>query len=757
MRRAVRWAVRSLAVVVLLVGVPGAAWLAVLPTLDAVLAPLDSYRPATMVEVEDSRGRRIDRYAEERRVWVPLEELPPALIQAVLAAEDRRYWDHPGVDPLGILRAALVNQRAGEIRQGGSTITQQLVKLLVVGRERSLRRKLWEAALALRLEQRQSKAWVLELYLNQVYLGAGNHGVETAARDYFGRSARELDVAEAAVLAGLIREPGRSDPHQAPQRAGVVRDRVLQALVAEGQLTKAEALRHVGRPVRPLDGPVQVREAQPLDAWRTLVRRELQERFGGEWPAAVGLRVRTTLDPAVQDAAAAAVAAAAEAVEQRQGMAPPLDELDEGGIARFLEGHRGVVLAAGECARAVATGRRGELDTGGGRVRLAQGERARWVRAPGGEGPRRTVARWMARGTVWRICREAGAGVVLRQPHWVEGAAVVLDNHSGSVLAAVGGRAMPLEGFHRATQAARQPGSSFKPVVYAAAFEQGMVFWDRVLDGPLAVRGSQRTWRPQNYSRSYRGPTRLDAAFASSLNTVAVRLVQSTGAEAVAALARRLGYRSEMRADLSIALGTSEVTVLEQANMVRTMVNGGRHREPVLLQELVTADGQVFQAGDTVEHALLPAAVSLPGHGGQPVVAGAVARQVVDLMRGVVERGTGTAARAEGMPRIGKTGTTTSYADAWFIGATPRHSVAVWIGVDDHSPLGDGETGSVAALPAWVEIVDSLDADGGRFPIPDDSMLLRNGGGWSTAPRAARSTARLGHRRRGALPSFPGG
>lgn len=758
MSRVVRWAVRSLAVAVLLVGVPGAAWLAVLPTLDAVLAPLDSYRPATMVEVEDRWGHRIDRYADERRVWVSLEELPRALIQAVLAAEDRRYWDHPGVDPVGILRAALANQRAGEIRQGGSTITQQLVKLLVVGRERSLRRKLWEAALAMRLEQRQSKGWVLELYLNQVYLGAGNHGVETAARDYFGCSARELDVAEAAVLAGLIREPGRSDPHQAPERAGLLRDRVLRALVAEGQLAEAEALRHVGRPVRAQDGPVEDRGARPVDAWRTLIRRELRERFGGEWPAAAGLRVRTTLDPDVQDAAAAAVASAGEAVEQRQGMAPPLEELDEAGIARFLEHNRGVVLATGECARAVATGRRGELDTGGARLRLARGEHARWVRAPQGRGPRRTVARWMARGTVWRVCREAGSGLVLRQPHWVEGAAVVLDNHSGAVLAAVGGRAMPLEGFHRATQAARQPGSSFKPVVYAAAFEHGMVFWDRVLDGPLAVRGSQRTWRPQNYSRSYRGPTRLDAAFASSLNTVAVRLVQSTGADAVAELAGRLGYRSPMRADLSIALGTSEVTVLEQANMVRTMVNGGRHREPVLLQELVTADGQVFQAGDTVEHALLPAPVPLPGHGGRSVLDGAVARQVVDLMRGVVERGTGTAARAEGMPRIGKTGTTTSYADAWFIGATPRHTVAVWIGVDDHSPLGDGETGSVAALPAWVEIVDGLGADGGRFPVPDDSMLLRNGGGWSTAPRAARGTARLGHRSRpGALPAFPGG
>ncbi len=744
--------------VVVLVAVCGAAWAALLPAMDAALAPLEGYRPATMVDVEDHAGHRIDRFADERRVWVAIEDLPPVLISAVLAAEDRRFWDHPGVDPLGILRAAIENQRAGEIRQGGSTITQQLVKLLVVGRERSLRRKLWEAALALRLEQRVDKATLLELYLNQVYLGAGNHGVETAARDYFGCSAREVGAGQAALLAGLIREPGRSDPHQAPDRARAARDRVLQGMVDMELLDPRQARRHASASVHPPPSAGLPPQGRPVDAWRTLARRELARLFGPTWPEAVGLRVRTTLDSAVQDQAAAAVAAAADAVEARQGMAGPLDRLDEAGITAFRARHRGPAPAPGACLLAVATGPRGALAVGDHRLALAPGERARRVRAAGGGGPSRSAGRALRRGTVWRVCVDDAGLARLAQPHWVEGAAVVLDNHSGAVLAAVGGRSMPLEGFHRATQALRQPGSSFKPVVYGAAFAAGANHWDRVLDAPLAIAGPQRTWRPQNHSRAFAGRVGLAAAFARSLNTAAVRLVQQVGPEAVVDLGRQLGYRSPLRPDLSIALGTSEVTVLEQALMVRTLVNGGRRRPPVFLQELVADDGRVWQAGDTVQDAQLPAPVVLPGHGGEAVVAGHVARQVVDLMRASVEWGTGRAAAKEGAPRIGKTGTTSGYVDAWFIGATPRHSVAVWIGADDHTPLGPGETGSVAALPAWRDIVDGLDADGGRFPVPDDVVLVPAGGGVVAAPRTARTARRLGARARaGALPPFPGG
>lgn len=409
------------------------------------------------------------------------------------------------------------------------------------------------------------------------------------------------------------------------------------------------------------------------------------------------------------------------------------------------------------CFAALATGAPGRVQAGPFTFRLAAGELNRRVRATSPSERPRTVRRWMRAGTVWRVCVVAADRVRIGQPHWVEGAAVVLENHTGEVLAATGGRGMELEGFHRGTQAARQPGSSFKPVVYAAALQSGMTRRHTVLDAPLTIRGSERTWTPQNYGRTFSGPVRLEDAFARSLNTAAIRLVQRVGADAVVEEARALGYHSPMRADLSIALGTSEVTVLEQAVMVSTLVNGGRRRDPVFIREIQDASGTVWRAGDTVAHPALPSVVTLPGGPAAQVIPGAVARQVVDMMRGVVEHGTGRAAPLDGVPRIGKTGTTSDYADAWYIGATPRHTIAVWLGADDRTPLGDGETGGHAALPAWTTIATHLDGDGGQFPLPDGALLVRYGHGWASLPRDALGLRHLGGRPpTGPLPRFPG-
>lgn len=600
----------------------GVGWLLLIPSLDVQLTPLLENRPTTLVAILDGRGRPIDHFAEERRVWVPLREIPDSVSHAVLAAEDRRFWDHPGVDPIGILRAFWENQRAGEVRQGGSTITQQLIKLRVLDSERTLSRKVREALLAVRLEQLQSKEWVLEMYLNQVYLGAGNHGMETAARDYFGRSIRDVDAGQAALLAGVIREPGRTDPRTSPVRAAAGRARVLHSMVQSGHLHAADAEIFGREPIYP---PLRTSSptGQPVDAWRTLARRELRALFGDDWPGKVGLTVRTTLDADLQNASPEAIVAAADAIEARQGMREPDGPLTPTERVAFLDaaadlpqagtGGGTEVPGPDHCFAALATGAPGRVQAGPFTFRLAPGELNRRVRATSPSERPRTVRRWMRAGTVWRVCVVAADRVRIGQPHWVEGAAVVLENHTGEVLAATGGRGMELEGFHRGTQAARQPGSSFKPVVYAAALQSGMTRRHTVLDAPLTIRDSERTWTPQNYGRTFSGPVRLEDAFARSLNTAAIRLVQRVGADAVVEEARALGYHSPMRADLSIALGTSEVTVLEQAVMVSTLVNGGRRRDPVFIREIQDASGTVWRAGDTVAHPALPSVVTLPG------------------------------------------------------------------------------------------------------------------------------------------------
>jgi penicillin-binding protein 1A len=735
---------------------------ALTPALDAELAAFDALRPPVEVRVVDREGRPLDAWSDERRIWAPLDAISPAVVTAVLVAEDRHFWRHPGVDPLGAARAAWVNLRAGAYVQGGSTLTQQLVKLLITGEERSLRRKAWEALLALRLEQRRSKAQILELYLNLVYLGGGNHGVEAAAQAWFGRSAKELGPGEAALLAGLIRAPSRDNPGESPERAREARARVLRQLVEAGEL---DALRADRLADASLTAP-QAAAAPPADpglqAARTALRREVQALLGDRAPAALGLQIEAAIDLDLQAVALAAVDAACAAVEARQGMRPPDGPLPAAARAAWAADPDGGLRApqlVGDCGP-VLIGADGAPRAGERRGRWARGEGGRRVRGPRGPVSLAEAAR---PGTVWQACLGDDGALRANPEAWVQGAAVVLDHHQLDVLALTGGRTMELEGFHRATQAARQPGSAFKPLVWAAALESGLTRVDRVLDGPLTIqaprgpRGQRRSWSPQNYDGSYRGMVRLEQALAQSLNTVAVRLTQRAGPEAIAALAARAGHRSPLRPDLSLGLGTSEVTVVDHAVAIATLANGGWRRDPVLIRQARAADGRTWGPGDALSDPLLPAPVRLPGGPATAAVRGEAARQVIDMMRAAVEAGTGSDARSDRGPRAAKTGTTSGYVDAWFAGSTPQHTVVVWIGADDRTPLGDGETGARAALPAWVAIVDALDADGGRFPLPDEAVLVPEGRGYAALPRDRRAAAALGRPlRAGPLPPFPG-
>jgi penicillin-binding protein 1A len=338
----------------------------------------------------------------------------------------------------------------------------------------------------------------------------------------------------------------------------------------------------------------------------------------------------------------------------------------------------------------------------------------------------------------------------------VEGAAVVVDNYTHGIVALVGGRAVDLEGFVRATQARRQPGSSFKPVVYAAALEHGLTQFSTVLDGPLEISTPVGMWRPQNDSGSFAGVIRLRDAFARSLNTAAVRLAIQTGAEPIARLGAQLGVETPLRPDLSIALGASEVTPLDQARVVHALVSGGLRHDLRLMERLDSLDHRHWTPGDLVQVAPGDVRV-LPG--GPPVraVDGAVAAQVVAMMHRVVAIGTAKDAASERGPRIAKTGTSSDFVDAWLIGATPHHTVVVWLGSDDRTPLGHGETGGKAALPAWVAIADALDQDGGQFTIPGSAILVSDGQSLTAMPRTRAAARRLHYRvKPGALPPFPG-
>jgi penicillin-binding protein 1A len=726
------------------------------PWLDSRLAGLDTWRPPTQVRLMDAEGRPFDAFALVRRTWVDLEDLPDVAWQAVVASEDRRFFDHGGVDALGILRAAWVNLAAGEIREGGSTLTQQLVKNAIVGSERSYARKLDEALLAWRLEQRLPKHRILELYLNLVYLGSGNYGIEEASRDYFGIPAAELQPGQAALLAGLVPAPSRYSPRRSDDEARRRRRLVLDAMVEEGFLDPLDAQIAKREPIEP---PRRGGGGDVGTAFRTHARREVRRLLGDELPFQAGLTVHTAYRPEVQGAAEAAIREAAVAVEGRQGHPGALRTLDARGIQAFVE-----VTSArsaprpGACVEAVHLGQ-GRLAVGSLRLRFDDPTWSRRVWNPDPEVPAAPLSRIAGPGDVFEVCLRDDGTVRLADAPWVEGAAAVVRLHDGALVAVVGGRDMPLEGFHRATQALRQAGSSFKPYVYAAALEAGWTQVDTVLDAPLSLpAGGGRTWSPQNYDGGFAGRVSMRTAFARSLNTVAVRLALDVGVDPIVDLARRAGVSAPLRRDLTVALGSSEVSVLDQAVGLATIARGGVPVEPVVALRLVDVRGrEVGVAGQPVE---LPGLdLRLPGRPGPPAMRPATAWQMVELLRGVVEDGTARRAWVPGFERGGKTGTTSGYADAWFVGFTARHAVVTWVGRDDRRHLGHGETGGRTALPAWMSIVDALDEpEGERLAPPADVLHLPWEGRWVGLPADAVPAELLPLDDPGdaPLPTFPG-
>jgi penicillin-binding protein 1A len=789
----------------------GARWFDdnVLSTLPENLAHLQSYRPPSNCVIYDAAGTPVDEFYVERRIWIPIKDLPDHVWQAFVAAEDRRFFAHRGVDPAGILRAVASNFLKGGVRQGGSTITQQIVKNLLVGKERSYIRKMREAVLALRLERELTKKQLLELYINYVYLGSGNYGVEAASLDYFGKPAAELDAGQAATLAGLVPAPTRYSPHRHPENAIMRRSYVLGRMVEEGYITLGDSRRYALDPVV-LPVERQARTSVGL-AYLTEVRREIRRLFGTATPLAAGFHVYTALDLEIQKTAEEAVREALHAVDERRGRRGVVMHLAESQRLPFLARASGLqrigvapdpepvttpkteeeraaeraaaeraaaqaaMRAAAEKARAVAdktaakkkgektdkpaapipeipdvampkpgdcfeviVGKKGldDLQAGPFTFSLVKGDRDARVRQTGGTG-RRVLSSAAGSGDVLRVCSVDDKTVTLDPKPWAEGAAVVLDNSTGRVRALVGGYHDVLEGFVRATQARRQPGSSFKPFVYATALKSGKNQLDMVHDAPISLPGGNgKIWSPANYEDKYYGRIPMRNALAKSLNTVAVRFTHDFGPRRVAEVARSMGVRTPVRTDMSISLGSSEVTPMDMATAYMTIARMGAPAEPVMIDSirdqsgklLGVAGGNVVVDGETVG--------KLPGEPQPRALDAGVAYELADMMREVVKSGTAKKAYKADQDRAGKTGTTNECIDAWFVGFDALHTTAVWVGSDGPEPIGPKETGGVTSLPAWMKIMDSLEMTGpSRIPIPDQAVLVNVNGSWYGFPR----------------------
>ncbi|HEX9442573.1 MAG TPA: PBP1A family penicillin-binding protein [Candidatus Binatia bacterium] len=578
-----------------------------------------NYQPAVVSTVYDVHGQPIGEFYFQRRVIVPLERIPPHVVQALLAAEDSRFYAHGGIDVFAIVRASFANLRKGGVREGASTLTQQLVRGFFLTSERTFSRKIREAILAYRVEKNHTKDEILYLYLNQVYFGHGNYGIEAASRDYFGKSVDALGVAEAALLAGLPRSPSRNSPYRDFFAARERQRYVLGRMLKEGYIPKTVYQEALETPVRLNPAPALNSSIAPYFVEH--VRRVIGDRYGFDPLLQGGLQIHTTLDAGVQMAAQKAV---------REG----LDEI---------------------------------------RLRVK-----RKARAPAAEG----------RGEV-------------------EGALLAIEPATGMVRALVGGYDFYSSQFNRALQAKRQPGSAFKPIVYSAALEAGYSELSVVQDAPLSFRmAAGKLWRPQNYDNKFVGPVTLRSALAHSLNSVAVRLVQRVGVERIVRQARKLGIESPLEKNLALGLGTASVTLLEMVRAYGVFAGGGLLAEPLFILKVTDRNGNVLEENEPeVEPALAPE----------------VAYVMTDMLKNVVQSGTARAAAKLGKNVAGKTGTTSDFRDGWFIGYTPEIAAGVWVGYDDHRPLGDKETGANTALPIWLSFMSRapLSKAAEDFPVPE--------------------------------------
>jgi penicillin-binding protein 1A len=701
--RIIRWTV----VAGLLAGAAAAA--VVYRELTADLPPVDQllrYQPPTATRVFADDGTLIGEFFVERRYLVPLARVPMHVRLAFLGAEDADFYRHRGVDPLSIARAFLHNVRSGTTRQGGSTITQQVVKNILLTNERSWQRKAREAILALKLETTLSKDDILYLYLNQIYFGGNAYGIAAAAKTYFDVEVEDLTVAQAALLAGLPQAPSRYDPLRQPKQAVARQHYVLDRMLTEGFLFREQYDAALAEPLRLAPRKPGVYLAAPW--YVEHVRRLLEDRYGSA-AAQLGLRVHTAVDVRLQAAAEQALAQGLRDLDRRQGFRGPVTHLDGKEVAAYWkrqadrppdETHRNVVVTAVRSDRLeVRTGWESGVIPSDGLV---------WN---GRRLPPTTfrIGDVVATRIVERAPDGKTARFALDQDPQVEGALVSIDPYTGQVKAMVGGYTFGRSQFNRAVQARRQPGSAFKPFVYAAALENGFTPASVVLDAPITFSSGSQSWSPQNFKNKYYGPTPLRWALTRSLNTVTVRLVDKVGIDTTRRYVARFGFEHPLPRNLSIALGSAEVTPLEMVRAYGVFATLGKLFDPIFITGVTDADGNPIDFAGTRPRF-------------ERVMDPGVAFVVTSMLQSVVEKGTGQKAKELGRPVAGKTGTTNDTHDAWFVGFTPDLLAGVWVGFDAERSLGARETGGAAACPIWTAFMQTALQDRPviDFTVPKD-------------------------------------
>jgi len=700
-------------------GVLWYTWSANLPYIGA----LQDYNPPIITEIYSDEGEVIGRLWDEKRIVVPLDALPDHLIQAFIAAEDARFYEHEGVDLLSITRAFLKNMMARRIEQGGSTITQQVAKaLLLKNPEKTYRRKVREATLSLQIEKEFDKETILFLYLNEIYMGHGAYGVEAAARTYFNKSASALTVAESAMLAGLTQAPSRYSLFTNFDRAKGRQRYVLQRMREEGYITPGEE-----KEAFAADTVLARDQENPFlkaPYFTEHVRRYLESKYGRDRLYREGLRVYTTVRLDMQRAADSAVRKGLLELDKREGYRGPLRSLAPEEREHYKQEREEILKEKPPQVGDVIEGLVVKVDNENKEVRVLLGDREgtlplsemKWARKPNPDVPSHATS-VKSPGQVLKEGDVILVRITDAKPAWrlsleqepvAQAALFCTEPATGRVVAMVGGMDFSASQFNRATQARRQPGSAFKPIIYAAALDWGMTPSTIILDAPYvsSLNPDEEIWRPKNFKEKFHGPTLLRTALIQSRNVITVKILKQIGLSYATEYAKKMGVASDLSPDLSLALGSSGVSLAELTGAYAVFANGGMLVDPIFVHKVLDRNGVVLEEN-------------------HPVARDCISREtayvMTDILKGVIQEGTGWRAKALKRPAAGKTGTTNDLRDAWFLGFTPRLVTGVWVGYDDPKPLGADETGSRAANPIWLyfmsEVLEGRPVE--DFPVPE--------------------------------------
>jgi penicillin-binding protein 1A len=695
------------------------------------ISSLKDYNPPTITTFYSDDNRKIAEFFHERRIIIPIYHMPDMLKNAFIAAEDDRFYQHKGINLASILRAFLKNIEAGSIVQGGSTITQQVTKSLFLSPEKSYQRKIKEVILAYRIDKTFSKEEILFLYLNQIYLGHGAYGVQAAAENYFGKDVQELTLAECAILAGLPQAPSRYSPFRYPERARTRQAYVLNRMVAEGYITNTQATEALNQP---LDiKPRRNWYLEKVPYYTEYVRQYVEKKYGRDLLYTGGLQVYTSVNIEMQKIAAQEIEKGLRDLDKRQGYRGPLKNLTKEEIETFssrikeklieepLEKDQivqGVVIEINETKKET-------IVKIGDNIGIIPINRIAWARKPNPRFAHHEI-RVTKPGEVFRtgdviyvktIEKQVEKDIwelALEQEPKVQSALLCLEADTGYVKAMMGGRDFDQSQFNRAIQSRRQPGSAFKPVVYAAALDKGYTPASVILDTAIVYEDKEQNyvWKPKNYGHKFYGPTLFRDALANSRNLVTIRILKDIGIDYTINYAKKLGITSQLERDLSLALGSSGVSLLELVNAYAVFANMGYHVKPVFITKIVDRHGNILEE---------------EVHESEKVIERSTAYLITSLLESAVKDGTGKRVQALNRPVAGKTGTTNDMNDAWFVGYTPQYITGTWVGFDDEASLGKGETGASAAAPIWLHFMSRIleDEPVKVFQVPDDIIFAR--------------------------------